>query len=960
MPRAVATAETRERLRAAVAHVSALSLEPHARPGLLVVHGPEGYQSAALLREAIPYLENWTLVAGVADARDRMSDWALLDVLNASLARFEVRVDTPRSAPGTADDVAVVGRSVARALAAIEGPVCVMVENVHFADDKSVDALRHGMRRHGDQPQLLLMSTEAQTLPGGQPLDGSGQVRPEHKATLRVPPLSATDVQEIAVEVLGRPLAGRVARRFVSDTDGNPTLIAALLEAYRDDIASALHPAAIDLDRGRLVPLLPRQQQALEAASLGARAAAEVVAVLREPTAIATVNRVATWLGITETFGAFDLDAAERAGLVRFVDDAAIPTVAPPTRVAGDRIAAGIAIERRRQIHSAAADVLTGIAVLRHRIGAMDVEDVTLVADLLEAANTRAAVGDAENAMSLALWAVQLAAPGAEYERAVLVTGTLALRLHEHQRIFQLTGELAALPASQLRDAILADLEVLTGSRDAGTERAQSVVHHADRSPTARALAAHAAVMVPLYDAINERHEAMARNVAEARRVVANAPTNPRDVAPELRWLVRPTEYELWLTAWELVAAARLRDSERLADRMNRIDQLLRGTPDSPAAVDALVYQARTLVYAGRVTDAASRLHRVTRVAGGFLDSWMRHTALTMQAHVLFLTGEWEKAVLAGRIALDSAFDDPYRDALPTAYAASGMVAAARGDTEEVHRIDQLLSMLPPSAGGAIPYDPDLPDLMRAELAAAIGDHLAQLRATETARIASRRGSPWSWLPLHVDALLRLRRTAEAMAIANEALSGTTPWNRSPLAVSRLRARIALASGDLETAGALYAGVVHSQTAAGLPFTLARDRLDYAEALHADGQTASALEQLELAAATFRGLKAGTYLMRVLERIEELSTGGAQPSAPMIPVTAADADSAALAELTTREREVAVAVASGLTNREVAERLFVSVTTVNFHVRNILAKLALRSRRELRSIVHAGEGPVRS
>jgi DNA-binding CsgD family transcriptional regulator len=39
-----------------------------------------------------------------------------------------------------------------------------------------------------------------------------------------------------------------------------------------------------------------------------------------------------------------------------------------------------------------------------------------------------------------------------------------------------------------------------------------------------------------------------------------------------------------------------------------------------------------------------------------------------------------------------------------------------------------------------------------------------------------------------------------------------------------------------------------------------------------------------------------------------------------------------------------------MTNKEIAERLYVSVTTVNFHVRNILAKLGLRSRRDLRGL----------
>jgi DNA-binding NarL/FixJ family response regulator len=60
-----------------------------------------------------------------------------------------------------------------------------------------------------------------------------------------------------------------------------------------------------------------------------------------------------------------------------------------------------------------------------------------------------------------------------------------------------------------------------------------------------------------------------------------------------------------------------------------------------------------------------------------------------------------------------------------------------------------------------------------------------------------------------------------------------------------------------------------------------------------------------------------------------------------------------------RESELGIAqlVAEGLTNREVASRLFVSAHTVDFHLRQIYRKLGISSRVELtRRIVDSEHG----
>ncbi|HEV8373930.1 MAG TPA: LuxR C-terminal-related transcriptional regulator, partial [Actinomycetota bacterium] len=50
---------------------------------------------------------------------------------------------------------------------------------------------------------------------------------------------------------------------------------------------------------------------------------------------------------------------------------------------------------------------------------------------------------------------------------------------------------------------------------------------------------------------------------------------------------------------------------------------------------------------------------------------------------------------------------------------------------------------------------------------------------------------------------------------------------------------------------------------------------------------------------------------------------------------------------TPREREVAALLAEGLSNGEVARRLYITTKTASVHVSNILAKLGMSSRAEV-------------
>jgi DNA-binding CsgD family transcriptional regulator len=72
-------------------------------------------------------------------------------------------------------------------------------------------------------------------------------------------------------------------------------------------------------------------------------------------------------------------------------------------------------------------------------------------------------------------------------------------------------------------------------------------------------------------------------------------------------------------------------------------------------------------------------------------------------------------------------------------------------------------------------------------------------------------------------------------------------------------------------------------------------------------------------------------------------------SLPVVPETPV---AGRISQLRTREREVLELMVAGMRNRDIAERLHITVRTVKFHVSNILRKLDVRSRAEVIVLAH--------
>jgi DNA-binding NarL/FixJ family response regulator len=145
------------------------------------------------------------------------------------------------------------------------------------------------------------------------------------------------------------------------------------------------------------------------------------------------------------------------------------------------------------------------------------------------------------------------------------------------------------------------------------------------------------------------------------------------------------------------------------------------------------------------------------------------------------------------------------------------------------------------------------------------------------------------------------------------------------------RGTVALAGGPGDATSCLREAIA-GFTAAELPWELARTRLQLAAAC-ADERPAVALAEARAALAVFENLRAARQVDSAAAVLRSLGVN---------PTTAMRVDGV----LTNRESEVLELLGHGLSNPQIAQRLFISRKTVEHHVANVLAKLGLRSRAE--------------
>jgi DNA-binding CsgD family transcriptional regulator len=132
------------------------------------------------------------------------------------------------------------------------------------------------------------------------------------------------------------------------------------------------------------------------------------------------------------------------------------------------------------------------------------------------------------------------------------------------------------------------------------------------------------------------------------------------------------------------------------------------------------------------------------------------------------------------------------------------------------------------------------------------------------------------------------------------------------------------------------------------PFDRARIQLAYGERLRRARATTESRRHLTAALSTFERLGARPWVTRAGKELQ--ATG----------LTKLRGTGFGPASLTPQEREVAVLAAAGLSNKQIAERLFLSHRTVGSHLRQVFPKLGVNSRAALRDALAARRSPATS
>ncbi len=792
-------------------------------------------------------------------------------------------------------------------------PLLLIVDDLHWIDRASAGVLSFAARRLvGSRAGLLAAyRTGAQSY-----FDQAGL--PEYELT---PLDDAAAAQLVATRFPG--LDPRVRSRVMEAAQGNPLALLELPGALSDAQRTAADP---------LPPVLP----------LGERLQAVFTSrVARLPPATRALLLTAALDGTGDLsvlaaagggdYQLSDLAPAERDHLVRTDESSRRFTFRHPL-IRSAAVGASTAGERRRAHQALAAAVADQPERAAWHLGESYIEPDEKVASLLEDAARRIVQrGDYSGAVARLTRAADLSPAAAERSRRLAQAAYLAAEpigeMRSAAELLEVTRQAGPQLSGSLDYASAAAFVMLNGDGHIDTIHRLLIGaieggdHHYDSADAGLLNALSALVLVCFFGGRHELwepcHAALARLTSEPPPVLALIIDLFADPArtgiaalPRLDAALRAIHHEVDPITIQHIAGAAMY-ADRLAETREALWRAVESGREGGAGRRHLVALMDLGVddfHRGEWAEAAELAAEGLRVSeehGGRFFGWYfrYHQALLAAVQGRFDTSR----ALASQII---GWAGPRGARTPQVFAHHALVLAdlGQGDFESAYRHATWMS----PAGTLASHVPHCLWVVMDVVESAVRTH----RRDEADR--------------HVRAM----REANIAAL-------------SPRLAILAAASAAIAAQD-EQAPALFEQALRLPTVDQWPFNAARVRLAYGERLRRVRAATESRFQLETALNVFQKLGAAPWAARAEL---ELRAAGAAARTP--------SGARGTAALTPQELQIARLAASGMTNKQIAERLFLSPRTVGGHLYQIFPKLGITTRAALRDALGSDEGSLR-
>ena len=785
-------------------------------------------------------------------------------------------------------------------------PVLVVADDAHWLDRSSLEALAFvGSRLDAERVAMLVGAR------GQAPPTGFDQGFPE----LVLGPLSAADAG-LLLDGLPCPPQGRARVQVLGQAAGNPMALIELAKVIADDPAASRRWAAEPLPlTDRLSAVMTARFDALPE---DARAALLLAAVADD-----TDLRVAASHGAGPDARA--LTPAEQLGLVK-VSRTGLQFSHPLVRSA---IYHSAPFAHRAAAHRELADGLHDQPDRRAwHLAAAALQPDEYVASLLEVTAGQAKRRGGAVAAALAMErAAELSPDRAQQARRLVAAASAAVPTGEGDWVQELaTRALAVTEDRELRLTARHDAAwamAWSGRRTAALSALIEIVEAASRDlPDLAWDTLGSAATVAYQSGTPASRQAVSRALGLLER--QGLPPPGRSLGIDVNALT------LWI--------------HTSADPIGRRDELLpnlRNIVDSPIEEPSLWRVASTAWLLDEselaitlLQDAMERLRApgVLGTSGG---------SLTVLGWAYIDTGRWDEALEVAAEAASVAEAGHMDIVAASADAITATVHALRADSGAARwHAARALATVDPAECGLVNVR-----ARRAFGVAALADGSYLKAFTQLRGLFGEDGAPLhnyaSYLAIAdlAAAAVRADRRIEGRDVIEHALSRLD--GRASARLEQLIARARGILADPSESEAHFGKALSDPAGDQWPFERAQLRLDYAERLRRRRRINDAKSVLTEALGTFQRLGAPSWAQRAQA---ELRACG-------VAVTGALGEPDALAELTPQQRQIVRLASDGLTDREIADRLYLSPRTVSSHLYRSYPKLGVASRHQLRDVI---------